>query len=230
MNRNRIAPQQKIANVAKRLGIPALANQQGSLRIIFDTSIIATSAQPQTISFFNNSQGKSNNFTNLKQGVLQAGEAVACDEFKFLLVNLSATNLALDTTTFNGVANTFEEAIDDIVAAGAGLSLIQSQMSLTIANDQVIKDVPVIDTYSPLNFYNQGVAIGSSTTLTDETIQLNRRGYSVLRNHQPPVIPPNQAVKLELRVPPISLSDSAVWAIVAYVGRTGSLFSAGTTL
>lgn len=231
---------QKLIYIAKKLGLDALAEMQGSTVNLFDVQLLTASANPQILSFFNAPQGKSQNFTNFSAAALKAGEALLIERLSFFLIKLSSANLALDSS-----------AILDIVPIGSladatftdqeGSSGIQFPGSLktgtgqiSIANQVVVKSFNVFEQNPEFNPLTTGTAVSLVSAAAVPANTTGVRGQNVIPLEAPPVLPPNQGLQVDYRIGPIGTitlpAGIASYAIMAVAGRFGCIFASKTTL
>ncbi len=222
--------QQKLAYIAGKLNLPGIEGMQGSTRIIFDTAILTTSAAArQTLNFFNASNGKSRNFSNFQNQKLSAGEAMVIDQIQFFLVSLSATNLAVDTTTIGDLI-----PLSQVDAAIVSLekALQMGIMNINIANSTVVKDAFINEANPSFNPKTTGIALGKA--LAGDTLPIAQFpseviGQNTIYLESAPVLPPDQGFGVTLELPPVGTVTGSI-GIVCVAGRFGSIFSAKTTL
>ena len=218
---------QKLLYISQSLGID-LSEMQGSTMNIVDTVPLTYSTNRQTFEFFINAQGKTRTFSNFQTGNLNAGEAMVMEEIKFFMLQLSQASLTDPTTSIISMApigNFNFSLMSSYDSFQAGL------MSITIANKQVVKDYQINDSNPNVNKKTTGVS--PSVGLTDagtQTYLLNRpMGQSAIELEAPPVLPPNQKLKVTLEIPPVSAGNTNM-ALMCVIGRFGSIFSANIPL
>lgn len=129
----------KIVQVNNKLGIKNIQNQQGTTRVIYDALPISNANSGQTLRFFENVNNRQFPFTNINENKLQVGESLALQRF----------SVALLTTDVNTGAVLNVLSIDNI-AAGTN-ALYRSDLSFSLAQDTVIKKLPLHSMYAPFN-------------------------------------------------------------------------------
>ena len=202
---------QKMDHVANKLGLPGIAEMQGSTANLFDTKVIEDNANPQTIVFFDNDM-KAKQFSNFK-GELNAGEMNAMEYLTLYRLTLVSDDLTDKTNTITGIFPFVTIALPQF---------LHSIFELTIANDTVIKNFQLSETFAPFNPRQCGIA--------QQTLAANEIwGPTIVPFEAIPMLPPNNGVQVSIFIPPVT-GLPANSAIVCVLGRTGSLFSARTTL
>jgi len=218
---------QKLVYVANKLGLSGIAGMQGSTVNIVDTVIINSGAtKRQTINFFENTQNKSRNFSNFQNGSLSSGEALVMEDMKLFVVQLSSDDLTSDATRIINIfplSNVDPSQMSDVKALGLSL------MSISIANSTVVKDYQINESNPWLNPKNTGIAQGFVERAGSLAHMSGFVGNSDICLESPPVLPPNQKLKVTLEIPPLT-GGNPFLAIMCVVGKFGSIYSAKTTL
>lgn len=226
----RPTPSEKLIYVANKLGLPGIAGMQGSSFNLVDTVNIATNAGRQTLTFFTQTANKSRNFTNFQNGQLNAGEALLIERINFFILTLSATNLTSDASQILDIV-----PISELTVAsgqfGAPGAFKTALMTLSIANQTVIKDYSVFEQEPDFNPQTTGISIAAFDTTAASTGQtiIGPVGYNGIPTEASPVLPPNQKFSVQLELPPIGVAAVNV-AVMCVVGRFGSIFASKTTL
>lgn len=119
-----IGAQEKLLQVAKKLGLSTLQDMQGSTRLIYDTldKPGSLSSDRGTLSFFENVGQRDYPRTNLDDNQFETNEALAVE--------------CIEIATFAEVDNTPTVGVFD-------QSVVLPLMSLYIANQRVLKEVPI---------------------------------------------------------------------------------------
>jgi len=132
--------QAKIVDTTTKFGAPGIRKQQGSTIVKYDIIPLPEGLQPvSTYTFFFDSQTRAFPFTNLTDGKLQVGEAMALERMYLFIVSQQ-----VDTGQFNNV-----QSIDTAGIPGMSLSIFQ----FAIANSVVIKATPVTSIKPQFNRY-----------------------------------------------------------------------------
>ena len=130
------------------------------------------------------------------------------------MVTLTNTNLSDDANAITAINFVGRNLATRIITLGMA--------QLKIANDTVFKDFQLIEANPEMNPASSGIAGWASGT-TDLVA-----GRSEIKLPAMPVIPPNQSIELNIDIPPITITGTQ--AVVAVMGRTGSIFASKTTL
>jgi hypothetical protein len=212
---------QKLAYIAKGLGLHGITGMQGTTFTIFDTVLLQTSTQRQVLNFFANTSNKSRNFSNLQAGVLNAGEALLCEEVAFIALELTNSDLTSDA---NAILNAYQIQASPNGSIPNQGALTTGMLNLTIANSKVQKDVSTYEQDPSFNPRTTGITVADTSVITNV-----RLGESKVYLEAPPVLPPNQKISLTWEIGPTGAVLANV-AIMCVIGRFGSIFAAKQTL
>ena len=207
---------QKTVNVAQKLGIGGIANQQGSPVNIFDSALIATNAGSQTITLFKNSSNKSRVFSNWQQLEFKAGETLAVKYIGITIIQLNAPDLSAGTSTIINYWPAGKLPVFSVL----GFSMAQ----LKIANVTVMKDFQTLELLPQFNKLTAGISAYDAVGTANASII----GRSLIELPTVTVVPPNQPVEFTLEVPPITL-PAGNYAVMVTLGSQGSIFSPKNT-
>lgn len=176
----------KIVKVNNEAGAKGINKQQGTTRIIYDF-IEITSGAPTTYNFFENVNSRQFPFTNLTENKLAVGESIALQRFSVLVMRIrTATDEVIDV-----------RALDDIFL---GLQpLYKSELNFQIAQDTVIKRLPLTSMFAPFNKTAQ-FSGQLNYTLFGTTLGYSRP-HDVYKFDNPVVIPPQIEFIAPLRSP-----------------------------
>ena len=137
----------KIVSVNQKMGASNIGEQQGTTRIIYDSLLLGTTTTKQTFRFFENVNTRQFPLTNLTENKLQIGESIALQRFSFAILTTDKNSLVVKNIL----------PLDNI-ASGTN-ALYRSDMNVNIAQDQVVKKLPLHAMYAPFNkdakFYGQ---------------------------------------------------------------------------
>lgn len=208
---------QKMAHVAAKEGLPGIAEMQGSTSNIFDTVLIADNAAPQVVTLFNATRNKSENFTNITDS-LDAGEMNAMQFLTLYRVTLSAADLSDDATTIATISPFVQLTFPQF---------LHTTMALQMANDVVVKEYQLHETFAPFNPAQCSIT-ERQTQIGVDAVTSELWGATRVPFEAVPMLPPDQKLRLSLRIPPVS-GLAANSAIVAVLGRTGSLYASRGT-
>ena len=130
-----ITPQQKIMSVVDRLGLPGVENMQGTTVIKYDTLPLDGRT---TYEFFANAQTRPFPFSNCGSdgNKLGVGEVLTVQRYTLALVVTAGSPEKIQSIT---------------PIAKTTVGVIDGQMSLLIANSQVMKDVPIVQSLPEFN-------------------------------------------------------------------------------
>lgn len=219
---------QKLIYITQKLGLSGIAGMQGSTVNLFDTIVLTASTQPQILEFFSNTAKKSLNFTNFQNGTLGAGETLTLERLNFFAVILDSTDLTSDANSIDEVIPLSElnSALGGVVKPG---SLTLSQCAISIANQTVVKSFNIFECIPAFNPATTGADRNLISTAALPVTELGMTGQNGIVLEAPPVLPPNQGLKIALRVLPTG-NVAATLAIVCVVGRFGSIYASKATL
>lgn len=223
--------QQNLINKADRLGLQGLQNMQGSSLNIFDTVLVTQNTSGrQQLQFFIQTSNKARNFSNFQNGTLNAGESLYIQRINFVVCTLSGTDLTSPATSITDIKSISQ--LDTVDAAFTQPGSIKTGMlSISIANQTVLKDYNIIETSPEWNPQTTGISVAavdhaaSGTTVTTK----GPYGYAGIQMEAPFLLPPNQNLEIDLEIGPTGTVTGNV-AIMCIVGRFGSIFASKTTL
>lgn len=220
--------QQKLQHITNKLGLPGISDMQGSSVNIVDTIVLAANTTGRTtLNFFQQTQNKSSNFSNFQAGILTGGESLICEQISFTLLKLSASDLTQDSTN---IITMYPLSQDSGNIVNFPAALFSAQMSITIANSQVVKKYQIIESNPCYNPLTSGMTGGDILNGTPAVVdQRGIFGQCAVFMQAPPVLPPNQRIVLSLEIPPIG-AITGTMALMCTVGKFGSIFSAKQNL
>ena len=216
MNRSRPYAGNKIPQVTSKMGIKGIANMQGTTRIIYDSIRLANTTTISAIQFFENVNTRKFPFSNIPENKLQVGETIAMQRFSLSIITVDTTNPALPRVVQ-------QEPMGSLLEFR---SLYRSDLSIAIAQDTVVKKLPVHTMYAPLNKDSRfcGANIFGTNPGTTATFEVP---HDVFHFDNPIVIPPQIEFTATLQVNPITLPIAAntEWHLCLTVEGLGSLFA-----
>lgn len=178
----------KIVSVNKNMGAKNIGGQQGTTRVIYDSLEITNPSAKQTLRFFENVNTRQFPFTNLNENKLQIGESIALQRFSVCLLTVDANGAVLNVLPM------------DNIASGTN-PLYRSDMSIQIAQDTVVKKLPLHTMYAPFNkdakFYGQ-ILVNPGTPALEANIGMPNDVYHF---DNPIIIPPQIEFVVELQLP-----------------------------
>jgi len=181
----RPTPQEKLINVNDRLGNSGIARQQGTSRIIYDSLPLDGNTEMR---FFENSAQRSFPLTNMGSfgNKLEVGESLVVQRAYVAVFSLKEDGVVSDLTDFAGIGEP---------------GLFKSELRLTIANQQVLKPIPLTSFFSQFNKYAWHDS--ASTFFFDTEL----------------IIPPLLEFNWDLRLPPyVAIEESFVQLTIEGVG------------
>ncbi len=213
---------QKLIYVSDKLGLSGLKGMQGSTVNIVDTVALNTNTDRQILNFFSQTQGKSRNFSNFQTGQLQAGEAMVIEEVAFILLLATTADL---TDNANAILDAvpLSQASSNALPNAKGI-IAGSLMNIIIANQTVVKDYNGFEMIPSFNPKATGLVALDSSDSDIRTV-----GPDKINLEAPPVLPPNQGIKITLEISPTGTVPSYTF-IMCVAGRFGSIFASKTTL
>lgn len=216
MNKNRMFAGAKIPQVTAKMGIKGIQNQQGTTRVIYDSIKLANTTTNTIITFFENVNTRKFPFANIPENKLQVAETIALQRFSFGIITVDVTNPAVPLLrSINPLAHLVEFQ-----------SLYRSDLSFAIAQDTVVKKLPIHAMYAPFNkdsrfigqetFGNNPGAIGSF-----------EKPHDVFHFDNAIVIPPQIEFTAQLQVTPITLpvAPNVEYHLCLTCEGLGSLFA-----
>ena len=216
MNTRRTYAGNKIPQVTSKLGIKGIGNMQGTTRIIYDSIKLANTTTISAIQFFENVNTRKFPFSNIPENKLQVGETIAMQRFSLSIIGVDVTNPAQPKVTG-------QEPL------GANLefrSLYRSDLSIAIAQDTVVKKLPIHTMYAPFNKDSKfcGANIFGNNPGITTSFEVP---HDVFHFDNPIVIPPQIEFTATLQVNPITLPviPNQEWHICLTVEGLGSLFA-----
>ena len=129
---------EKIVKVNANQGVRGINKMQGTTRVIMDSVKLSTSAVQQTYNIFENCNTRQFPFTNIPENKLQIGESITVQRFSLYIIQADAGT----TNAVSVVPIDYFASLKRIYAAF---------MSFSIAQDQVIKKLPLSSLYAPFN-------------------------------------------------------------------------------
>jgi hypothetical protein len=206
----------KIVSVNQNMGAKNILDQQGTTRVIYDSLKITNTTVKQTLRFFENVNTRQFPFTNLNENKLQIGESIALQRFSFALMVTEK-----NSSTVKSIL-----PIDNL-AAGTN-AIYRSDLNVNIAQNQVVKKLPLHSMYAPFNkdakFYGQ-ILINPGTPALEANLGLPN---DVFYFDNPIVIPPQIEFVLELEMCAFTSSlqpDTQDVYLVCTLEGLGSLFA-----
>lgn len=216
MNTRRTYAGSKIPQVTSKMGIKGISNMQGTTRIIYDSIKLATTTTISAIQFFENVNTRKFPFSNIPENKLQVGETIAMQRFSLSVIEVDITNPLAPRVVGQ----------EPLGAQLEFRSLYRSDLSIAIAQDTVVKKLPIHTMYAPLN--KDSKFVGANIFGTNPGITTTFEvPHDVFHFDNPIVIPPQIEFTATMQVNPITLPVTAnrEWHICLTVEGLGSLFA-----
>jgi len=202
---------QKIVSVNDAMGVKGIGKQQGTTRIIYDSVKLNTSANSTTVTLFKDCKTRQYPYTNLSENKLQVGESIAMQRFSIFILEVAAgTNNPLGTLP--------------LAYFPAFSRLYRSDMNFNIAQNQVIKQLPLHSMYAPFNhkskFYGESQFQPAGGDLNSFQIP-----QDVYEFDNPIIIPPQIEFYSEIIIPAVTVPAGFDFYLMMNIEGLGSLFS-----
>jgi len=207
---------QKAITVTESMGIKGINGMQATTRAIYDSLKLATTSGISVLQFFENVNTRKFPFTNISENKLQVGEILAMQRFSFLILEIEASTQKVIS-------------INPLAAIGQFKVMYRSDMSISIAQDQVIKKLPLQGLYSAFNKdakFNGSQTFGTNPGNTTSF----EVSHDVFHFDNPIIIPPQIEFTMQLQIPAITLpaAPDRDWHIMVTLEGLGSLFAPKT--
>lgn len=216
MNKRRTYAGAKIPSVTAKMGIKGIDKMQGTTRIIYDSIKLANTTTISAIQFFENVNTRKFPFANIPENKLQVGETIAMQRFSLSVIEVDTTNPSAPfVTSQNPMAYQLNFQ-----------SLYRSDLSIQIAQDTVVKKLPIHAMYAPLN--KDSRFIGTETFGTNPGFTTSfEKPHDVFHFDNPIVIPPQIEFTATMQITPLTLpaTPNREWHLCLTVEGLGSLFA-----
>jgi hypothetical protein len=204
-------PNQKIIQVTTDQGFKGIDKMQGTTRIIYDAVQLSTNAENQTLTLFDACNKRQFPLTNLTENKLQVGEAMTLERFSCYIIECTTgTTKAVGVLPLNYFAQ-FN-------------CLYASTMNFQIAQDTVIKKMPLASLFAPFNphskfmgYYNNQPAGGALTSWTYP--------QDIYHFETSIVLPPQIEFLANFQIPPITLPAGYDFYFAMKIEGIGSLYA-----
>lgn len=209
----------KISRVTDAMGVKGIAKMQGTTRIIYDAIVLQSSTTQQTIKFFEDVNTRKFPYTNISENKLQVAETIAMQRFSMAILEVDITNPALPLIV----------SINPLASIGQFKPLYRSDLSISIAQDQVVKKLPLQSLYSAFNRnsqFNGSQTFGAGGVTTSFEVS-----HDVFHFDNPIVIPPQIEFVAQLQIPAFTLpaAPNREWRMMMTLEGLGSLFAPKST-
>lgn len=195
------------------MGFPNIQHMQGTTRVIYDSLQLQTTATNTILTFFENVNTRKFPFTNLTENKFQIGETMALQRFSMMIVEFQPSTQQV-------------KSINSLAALGEFKPLYRSDMNFLIAQDTVIKKLPLQSLYSAFNKdsrFNTAQVFGANPGLTN-SFEISQ---DVFWFDNDIVLPPQIEFLAQLQIPPITLPATAdrTWHLMITMEGLGSLYA-----
>ncbi len=207
----------KIVDVTKNMGVQGINKMQGTTRIIYDSVKLVTTSQQTTINFFEDVNTRKFPLTNISENKLQVAETIAMQRFSIMIIE-TEKDKPQNVLTINTLA-----------ALAEFKKLYRSDLSFSIAQDQVVKKVPLQSMYSAFNRnsqFNGTQTFGANPGVTT-SFEIS---HDVFHFDNPIVIPPQIEFVANWQVPTFKVpNETSDWYACLTLEGLGSLFAPKST-
>lgn len=206
----------KIVKVTDSMGVKGISKMQGTTRLIYDSLLLTSTSSNTTLRFFENVNTRKFPFSNINENKLQVAETIAMQRFSIgIFERVIATGEILN--------------INPLGFFGSTKGLYRSDLSFQIAQDTVVKKVPLQSMYAPFN--RNSAFFGSTQFTAGGVLVTNEVPQDVFHFDNPIVIPPQIEFVAEWQLPPVTITPPAgseYYACMTLEGL-GSLFAPKST-
>lgn len=181
----------KIGEVNRGQGVHGIDKMQATTRVIYDAVQLATTTTNTTIRLFEGAKTRQFPLTNLSENKLQVGESIAMQRFSIFIMQCT-------TGTTNCIG------ISPLMYWPNFTRLYGGQLNFNIAQDQVIKKLPLSAMFSCFNPHSRFIGyyqIQVAATDPVTSFLLPQDIYTFQNNI---VIPPQIEFYADITIPPIS--------------------------
>lgn len=207
----------KIVQVNQAQGFGNMSNMQGTTRVIYDAVRIETSANTSTYTLFENCKTRNFPLTNLTENKLQVGETMAIQRFSVFIMGCAA-----GTTNCTGI---FPFSFFALFSRFYG-----GQLSFNIAQDQVIKKLPLSSMAAPFNPNSKFIGYYQSQPLAADPVTSYTVEHNIYHMDTNLVLPPQIEFNCTITVPALTtLPAVSDWYLMMKMEGIGSLYAPKTT-
>lgn len=206
----------KIVTVNAEQGNKGINKMQGTTRIIYDSVPLATTAVNTTLRLFEGAKTRQFPLTNLSENKLQVGESMAMERASFYITECT-------TGTTNALAVLPLAYFTNFSRIYAG------QMSFSIAQDQVIKKLPISSFFAPFNPNSKFYGYYQIQPLAADPVTAFQFPQDVYHFNNNLIIPPGVEFYCDVTIPPITLPAGFDFYLTMKVEGLGSLYAPKST-
>jgi hypothetical protein len=206
----------KIVSVNKRQGFGNMGDQQGTTRVIYDSVLLATTAVNTTVRLFEGAKTRQFPLTNLSENKLQAKESIAMERFSVFILQCATGTTNLQGCTPLGYWAQFGRLYGGV-------------MNFSIAQDQVIKKLPLSSMFAPLNKDSKFFGYYQIQALAADPVTSFQYPQDVYNFDNPIVIPPMIEFYADITIPPVTMPAGSDFYLCMRIEGLGSLYAPKAT-
>jgi hypothetical protein len=202
----------KIVSVNSAQGVKGIGKMQGTTRILFDSVKLATTTTNTTVTLFQGCNTRDFPLTNLTENKLQVGESIAMQRFSVYIISCS-------TGTLNA------QGVYPLAYFGAYSRIYNGLMSFNIAENQVIKNLPLAALYAPLNHQSKFFGNFTIQVLAADPITQFAVPHDTFKFDNDIIIPPQIQFFTTITLPPITVVPGFDSYLAMKISGLGSLYA-----
>lgn len=203
---------QKLVAVNKNLGVKGMAGQQATTRIIYDAVKLATTTVNTTITLFQNCKTRQFPLTNLSENKLQVAESIALQRFSVYIIQCTTGTTDVQDVSPLGYFPQFRR-------------LYASTLDFNIAQNQVIKQMPLASMYAPFNHKSKFMGYFQTQSLATDPLTSYLLPQDIFEFDTNTIIPPQIEFYAQFTVPPIALPSGSDFYLAMKLEGLGSLLA-----
>lgn len=203
---------QKIVNVNNNMGVKGIGNMQGTTRVIYDSVLISATTTNTQVQLFQDVNTRKFPLTNLQENKLQIGESIAMQRFSIFIMQCQT-----GTTNCLGISPLYYfPQFQRIYGA---------QMSFNIAENQVVKQVPLAGMFALFNHHAKFAGYMSTQPTAADPVVGYSMPHDVFKFDNDIIIPPQIQFYATLTLPPLAVTGTFDAYLVMKISGLGSLFA-----
>lgn len=211
-----MSPNRKIVSTNKRMGFGNMADQQATTRVIFDAVLLAATTVNTTLRLFEGAKTRQFPLTNLSENKLQAKESIAMERFSVYIIQ--CTSGTTDALSINPLSYFAQFS-----------RFYAGMMSFSIAQDQVVKRLPLASMYGIFNPKAKFSGYLTTQALATDPVTGYHLPHDVYHFDTPIVIPPMIEFYADITLPPIAVPAGFDYYLAMKVEGLGSLYAPKST-
>lgn len=202
----------KIVSVNQNQGVKGIGGMQGTTRVIYDAVLLQATAVNSTLNLFENCKTRAFPLTNLSENKLQVGESIAMQRFSFYIIECTAgTTNVLGTFPLSYFAQ-FQR-------------LYGGALNFTIAQDQVIKKLPLTSMQASFNPRARFQGYYQFQVLAADPVTSFFMNHDIYHFDNNIIIPPQIEFVAQVQLPPIALPAGFDFYLAMKIEGLGSLYA-----